>query len=79
VSVSQAVLPLITLSTLTTRYLMFAAWAVSLAAAPILLRLWRRGWTGRLAVLAMAAFVCWGTLVLWVGALAFNLAPPEPF
>ena len=79
VSVSQAALPFVTRSTLTTRYLMFAAWAVALAAAPALLRLWRRGRAGRIVVLAMAAFVIWGTLALWAGAMLFNFAPPEPF
>lgn len=79
VSLGQAVLPLITRSTLTTRYLMFAAWAVALAAAPALLALWRRGRAGRIAVLAMALFVGWGTLMTWAGALLFNIAPPEPF
>ncbi|MBC8076329.1 MAG: hypothetical protein H7Y32_09675, partial [Chloroflexales bacterium] len=79
VSLSQAVLPLVTRSTLTTRYLMFAAWAVALAAAPVLRSLWRHGWAGRIVVLAMALFVAWGTLTLWAGALLYNIAPPEPF
>jgi hypothetical protein len=79
VSLGQAVLPLVTRSTLTTRYLMFAAWAVALAAAPALLALWRRGRAGRAVVLAMALFVAWGTLALWTGALLYNFAPPEPF
>ena len=79
VSMSQAALPFVTRSTLTTRYLMFAAWAVALAASPALLRLWRRGRAGRIAVLAMAIFVVWGTLALWAGAMLYNFAPPEPF
>lgn len=78
-SLSQAVLPFITRSTLTTRFLMFSIWAVSLAAAPIFARVWRYGTAGKVVVLLMGAFVSWGTTVMWANALALNVAPPEPF
>lgn len=78
-SLSQAVLPFITRSTLTTRFLMFSIWAVSLAAAPIFDRIWRYGIAGKVVVLLMGAFVSWGTIVMWANALALNVAPPEPF
>jgi hypothetical protein len=42
-------------------------------------RLWRRGWAGRVAVAAMAAFVLWNTAALWLGAMLWRIRPPEPF
>lgn len=78
-SLSQAILPFITRSTLTTRFLMFSIWAVSLAAAPMFARIWRYGLAGKIVVLQMGAFILWGTIVMWSNALALNVAPPEPF
>ena len=74
-----AVLPFITQSTQSTRWLMFSAWAVAVTAALAARRLWRYGWVGKLVVLAMAGFVIWNTATLWLGALAWRIRPPEPF
>lgn len=79
VSVSQAVLPLITLNSITTRWLMFSAWAVAVASAVGFARLWRRGRGGRVVVLAMAAYVVWLTLELNIEALVLRQPPIEPF
>jgi hypothetical protein len=74
-----AILPFISGSTLATRYLMFALWAVALGASVATVLLWRRGRAGRLLVLAAGTFVLWVTLAQWVAALAWRVRPPEPF
>jgi hypothetical protein len=79
VSLSQAVLPLITLSSITTRWLMFSAWAIAVAGALGLAQLWRRGLGARLISIAMALYVGWLTIALWVAALALRQPPIEPF
>lgn len=79
VSSMFAVLPFITLSTQSTRWLMFSAWAVAIGAALGTDWLWRRGRVGRVAVVAMAGFVLWNTVVLWVGPMLWRIRPPEPF
>lgn len=79
VSIWQAILPLITLNSITTRWLMFSAWAIAVAGAWGLLRLLRRGRSAQLVALAMASYVCWITLVVWADALALRLPPIEPF
>jgi hypothetical protein len=78
-SLSQAVLPFITLSSITTRWLMFSAWIFAVASAPAIVWLWRRGRAGRLAVLAMAGYVLWITAVVWIEAMTMRLPPIEPF
>jgi hypothetical protein len=79
VSVSQAILPLITLNSITTRWLMFSAWAVAFTAAIAWDRLWDRGRAARVVSLAMGAYVCWVTLVVYLEALALREPPIEPF
>lgn len=79
VSTSQGLLPLLTLSSITTRWLMFATWAVAACAALTLLLLWRRGRPARLVTLAMAGYVGWLTLLTFLDAMALRKPPIEPF
>ena len=79
VSLAFAALPFITQSTQSTRWLMFSAWAVAVGGAVAARRLWRSGWAGRIAVIAMAAFVLWNTAAIWLGAMLWRIRPPEPF
>jgi hypothetical protein len=79
VSVGQAILPLITLSSITTRWLMFSAWAIAVAGALGLAQLWRRGRGARTITVAMALYVGWLTIIMFVEALALRKPPIEPF
>jgi hypothetical protein len=79
VSAAQAILPLITLSSITTRWLMFSAWAIAVAGALGLAQLWRRGRAAQLITVVMALYVSWLTIVLFVEALALRKPPIEPF
>jgi hypothetical protein len=79
VSLSQAVLPLITLSSITTRWLMFSAWAIAVAGALGLAQLWRRGRGARVIAITMALYVGWLTLALFIAAMALRQPPIEPF
>jgi hypothetical protein len=79
VSASQAVLPFITLNSITTRWLMFSSWAIAITSAWALWRLWQRGGAARVVSLAMAGYVCWIMIVVWTEAMALRLPPPEPF
>jgi hypothetical protein len=79
VSLSQAMLPLITLSSITTRWLMFSAWAVAVGGALGLAQLWRRGRGARVVAITMALYVGWLTLALFIAAMALRQAPIEPF
>jgi hypothetical protein len=79
VALGFAVLPFLTRSTLSTRWLMFSAWAVSVAGAWGARRVWRAGRAGRLAVALMGGYLLWLTAVQWLAALAWRVRPPEPF
>lgn len=79
VAASQAVLPLITLSSITTRWLLFATWAICVTSAIAFSLLWRYGRSARLVSLAMAGYVCWLTIVVWIDAMALRDPPVEPF
>lgn len=79
VSAPFAILPFITLSTQSTRWLMFSAWAVAVGSALAGQVLWRCGRAGRVVVVAMAGFVLWNTATLWLGAMIWRIRPPEPF
>jgi hypothetical protein len=74
-----AVLPFVTGSTLSTRWLMFSAWAVAVGAAAGAQLLWRSGRAGRLLVIIMGWYIAWVTASVWVAALAWRVRPPEPF
>ena len=74
-----AVLPFVTGSTLSTRWLMFSAWAVAIGAAAGAQLLWRSGRAGRLLVIVMGGYIVWITASVWIAALAWRVRPPEPF
>jgi hypothetical protein len=75
----QAMLPLATQSSVTTRYLTFAGWAFTAGATVAGLALWRRGPAGRVALTAMLAYAAWVSAEIWIGAMALNAWPAEPF
>jgi hypothetical protein len=79
VSATQGALPFLTLSSITTRWLMFSAWAIAVAGALGFALLWRRGHAARLITVAMAGYVCWLTISLWIDAMALRKPPIEPF
>ncbi|NJK78402.1 MAG: hypothetical protein HC914_00160 [Chloroflexaceae bacterium] len=79
VSLAFAVLPFITLSTQSTRWLMFSAWAVAIGAAFAVQLLWRSGRAARLLVAVMGGYVLWNTFVFWIGPMLWRIRPPEPF
>jgi hypothetical protein len=79
IALGFAVLPFLTGSTLSSRWLMFSAWVVAVGAAFGVARLWQRGAAGRIVALAAGAFVVWGTASLWLAAMVWRVRPPEPF
>ncbi len=79
VSSVLGLLPFLTQSAIMTRWLTFAAWAVAVAAAMGLALFWRRGHAARLVSFAMAAYVIWITMIVWIEALTQRLPPVEPF
>ncbi len=74
-----AAMPFITLATNSPRWLMFLAWVVAVGAALATEALWRRGWAGRLAALAMGAVVLANTVWIWLSPMLWRIRPPEPF
>lgn len=74
-----AMLPFLSGSTLSTRWLMFSAWAIAVGASSVATLLWRSGRGGRWIVLAMGGYLVWVSATLWLGALAWRIRPPEPF
>ncbi|NJN19218.1 MAG: hypothetical protein HC822_24675 [Oscillochloris sp.] len=78
-ALSQGILPLITLSSITTRWLTFAGWAICVASAFAFEAIWRRGWFARLGVIGMYCFVFWQTAIVWAEAMFLRGPPPEPF
>ena len=79
VAAGFAALPFITGSTLSTRWLMFSAWLVAVAAIAVVRATWHRGWPVRVVYVLMAGYVLWVTASQWLGALAWRIRPPEPF
>ncbi|MFV9504784.1 MAG: hypothetical protein AB4911_09485 [Oscillochloridaceae bacterium umkhey_bin13] len=79
VGLSQAVLPLITRSNITTRWLTFAGWGLTLGMAVISRRYLRRGWAGQVVVGLSLASLAWLSLQVWLLAMATNQPPLEPF
>ncbi|HMP40927.1 MAG TPA: hypothetical protein PKA05_11140, partial [Roseiflexaceae bacterium] len=74
-----ALLPFVTGAALTTRWLMFAAWAVAVGAVASGARIWQAGQAGRVLLLAAAAYALAITAAMWLAALAWRVRPPEPF
>lgn len=74
-----AVFPFIAGVTNSPRWLMFIAWAVAVGSAVATEALWRRGWLGRAAALAMGAAVLANTAWVWLGPMLWRIRPPEPF
>jgi hypothetical protein len=74
-----AVLPFLSGSTLSTRWLMFSAWAVAVGAAQNLRAFWSRGRAARLMTLSLFGYVFWIAASVWLMALAWRVRPPEPF
>jgi len=72
-------LPLITLNSITTRWLMFSSWGIFVAAALATLPLWRRGWAAKGVVVAMFGYVAWVMVAVWTNAMLLRLPPIEPF
>jgi hypothetical protein len=79
VAVVQGAVPFITSSTITTRWLSFAAWLVALGVGVVLNALWQRGRAGRWLAVAAIFWIGWATLMLWTGAMGYRIRPPEPF
>jgi hypothetical protein len=79
VSGALGLLPFLTHSAIMTRWLTFAAWAVAVAGALGVAQWWRRGLAARLSLAAMAGFVGWVTLEVWLHAMVWRLPPVEPF
>jgi hypothetical protein len=79
IGLAFAALPFLTGSTLTTRWLMFAGWAVAVGAAAVAGELWQRGLAARLVVVLVGGYVVWISASQWLGALAWRIRPPEPF
>jgi hypothetical protein len=74
-----AALPFLTGSTLSTRWLMFSIWALSIGAAAGAEQLWRRGIAGRVLTVLVVAYPAWLSAAMWLMALAWRVRPPEPF
>lgn len=74
-----AILPFVSGSTLTTRWLMFSAWAIAVAAAWSADVLWRSGRASRALVVVAGSYMIWIMVSQWIGALAWRIRPPEPF
>jgi hypothetical protein len=73
-----ASLPFISGSTLSTRWLMFSAWAFAVGAALIAQLLWSRGRAGRWLVLLMGGYIFWISASMWLQAMEWRVRPPEP-
>ena len=78
VVLGQAVLPFLTASDITTRWLSLAAFPVALGLALVLDALWGTR-AGRLLALLVLLSIGGSTLWMWVQALAYRVRPPEPF
>ncbi len=80
VSLALGGLPIITGAPLTTRWLMFSAWALAVCCGIALDSIWTRwGRWGRWATIASTLFIAaWG-MTLWLQAVVYRIRPPEPF
>ncbi|NTU81853.1 MAG: hypothetical protein HGA45_21165 [Chloroflexales bacterium] len=79
VALAFALFPFVAGVTNSPRWLMFIAWVVAVGAAVVAEALWRQGRWGRLATLAMGAFVVANTAWVWLGPMLWRIRPPEPF
>jgi hypothetical protein len=79
IALQFASLPFLSGSTLSTRWLMFSAWAFAVGAALVAQLLWDRGRAGRWLVLLMGSYIFWVSASMWLQALAWRVRPPEPF
>jgi hypothetical protein len=79
IAIGFAALPFVTQSTLSTRWLMFSAWAIALASVYMVRQLWETGRFARVITVLMAGYIMWVTASVWLGALAWRIRPPEPF
>ncbi|NJM04971.1 hypothetical protein HC891_00160 [Candidatus Gracilibacteria bacterium] len=67
------------MSSITTRWLTFAGWSIIVASSFGFRWLWRRGWAGKVAVVAMYGFIAWLSIIVWINGMALNKPPIEPF
>jgi hypothetical protein len=74
-----ALLPIFSGANLTTRWLMFSLWALSIAGAPSALQFWRRGYAGRIMAGVIGTYLVWISAAIWLEALAWRIRPPEIF
>lgn len=79
VTLFQALLPLYTLSSISTRFLSFAAWAIAVGSGLAFWRFGQRGRAGRVIVWAMALYALWISVVVFIDALTMRKPPIEPF
>lgn len=79
VALFQALLPLLTLSAISTRWLSFSGWAIAVAGGVGVALLWQRGRSGRLLTIVMALYVIWVTAMIYIDAIALRKPPIEPF
>lgn len=79
IALGFAVLPFLSGSTLSTRWLMFSAWVVAVCAAMGAALLWRSGRAGKVVALGIGAYIAWLTASMWLAALLWRVRPPEPF
>lgn len=79
VSLALGSLPILTAVPLTTRWLMFSAWALAACSGIALDYIWTRTRTGRWLALASTMIVAAYGISLWLQAVIYRIRPPEPF
>ncbi|MBC8162425.1 MAG: hypothetical protein H7Z42_14540 [Roseiflexaceae bacterium] len=79
IALGFAALPFISGSSLSTRWLMFSAWFIAVAAIAVVRASWHWGRLAHLVYGLMAGYVLWVSASQWLGALAWRIRPPEPF
>ncbi|GAC1541451.1 MAG: glycosyltransferase family 39 protein [Herpetosiphon sp.] len=79
VAILQALIPFLTHSTITTRWLSFIAWLVALGCAIVIDLLWRRGRLGAALSTLLFVWIAGHTALIWLHAMWYRIRPPEPF
>jgi uncharacterized membrane protein len=79
VSALFAAMPFVTQVNSSTRWLMFAAWAIAVSAALAVDRLWQQHRMSRPILALMALVVLANTMYYWLGPMLWRIRPPEPF